>query len=162
MSPGDETAGYRRCASVVLLRPTRKHARRFAALLVRKPRIADAWQLPQGGIEAGESVEEAGIRELREETGIENVRVLGRLDRVYQYDYPTQFARFPRYRGQRIEFVAALAPASATVTVDRTEVVGYHWAFADEIATYVRRPEYRSVVESLMADSIRLATRRIG
>ena len=41
----------------------------------RIDRDHDAWQMPQGGIDRGESVEEAALRELREETGVTADRV---------------------------------------------------------------------------------------
>ena len=60
-------------------------------LLVKKPRDRNAWQMPQGGWERGETMKEAAMRELREECGDElSVRVLGNLPWLF-YSY-----RFPR------------------------------------------------------------------
>ena len=47
-----------------------------------------AWQLPQGGIEDGETTEEALFRELREEILTDGISVLGRLDAPIRYDWP--------------------------------------------------------------------------
>ncbi len=62
-----------------------------------------AWQMPQGGIDAGETPEEAAIRELYEETSIHSVRRLDELPRWLDYDLPKSLARRVwngRYRGQ--------------------------------------------------------------
>ena len=62
-----------------------------------------AWQMPQGGIDAGESPEAAAIRELYEETSIRSVRRLDELPRWLDYDLPKSLARRVwngRYRGQ--------------------------------------------------------------
>lgn len=51
--------------------------------------IAGAWQLPQGGIDDGESPEEAVLREVREETGItgEFLKIVARSSKV-SYLFP--------------------------------------------------------------------------
>ena len=62
-----------------------------------------AWQMPQGGIDSGESPEDAAIRELYEETSIRSVRRLDELPRWLDYDLPKSLARRVwngRYRGQ--------------------------------------------------------------
>ena len=60
------------------------------------------WQFPQGGIEAGQTPEEAALRELWEETGIteDKVRLLGRLPGWIAYDYPDE-VRAARRPGRR-------------------------------------------------------------
>ncbi len=46
------------------------------------------WQMPQGGIDEGESVEETALRELFEETGITSVKILKVGEKDYFYDLP--------------------------------------------------------------------------
>ncbi|HQS83318.1 MAG: RNA pyrophosphohydrolase [Alphaproteobacteria bacterium 16-39-46] len=46
------------------------------------------WQMPQGGMDAGESVEETALRELFEETGIKSVKILKVGKKDYFYDLP--------------------------------------------------------------------------
>lgn len=50
--------------------------------------IVKAWQMPQGGVDAGEDLEAAARRELYEETGIKNTTLLARTDDWIKYDLP--------------------------------------------------------------------------
>ena len=65
-----------------------------------------AWQFPQGGINAGETPEQAMFRELEEEVGLQpaHVRILGRTREWLRYDVPTHWTRRDSrglYRGQK-------------------------------------------------------------
>ena len=52
----------------------------------------DTWDLPKGKIEKGESTEEAAIREVEEETGIENLTIEKPLDTTYHmYKYKEKY-----------------------------------------------------------------------
>lgn len=55
----------------------------------------DAWQFPQGGIQEGESPEEAMYRELEEEVGLkpQHVKILGSTKRWLRYRLPKKFIR---------------------------------------------------------------------
>ena len=55
----------------------------------------NAWQFPQGGIQAKESPEQAMYRELAEETGLtqEHVEVMGRTDDWLRYKIPNHLQR---------------------------------------------------------------------
>ena len=59
------------------------------------------WQMPQGGIDAGESAKKAAIRELEEETGIQakHITPLGRIDQWLYYDFPQGYKGAKRARG---------------------------------------------------------------
>ena len=50
--------------------------------------IDNAWQFPQGGIEGKETEEEALLRELYEEIGTKDFKILGRMDSKIMYKFP--------------------------------------------------------------------------
>ncbi len=145
---------YRSAASILVLRPVDDT---HQILLLHKPRKKDAWQLPQGGVEAGENVTEAALRELKEEAGLDGCRVLGTSERIYQYDFPESFRRFrpDNVKGQRIQYVFALAPGDAVVKVDDKEVNGFVWVELAGLGQYVRRGEYLDLVQALYEEALR-------
>jgi putative (di)nucleoside polyphosphate hydrolase len=77
----------------------------------RRIDVEDAWQMPQGGIEPGETPREAALRELREEIGTNDVEILAESSRWFYYDVPEEFARKAwngRWRGQRQKWMVML------------------------------------------------------
>ncbi len=71
--------------------------------------MGEAWQMPQGGIDAGEELHAAALRELAEETGITKVQILGETDEWITYDLPAEaigIALKGKYRGQKQKWVA--------------------------------------------------------
>ena len=70
------------------------------------------WQMPQGGIDDGEELREAALRELWEETGVEeaHVTILAQTREELLYDLPDELLGKlwkGRYRGQRQHWVLA-------------------------------------------------------
>jgi putative (di)nucleoside polyphosphate hydrolase len=67
------------------------------------------WQMPQGGIDAGEDPAAAARRELFEETAMRSVTEIAELPRWLTYDLPAQLigsAWGGRYRGQKQKWFA--------------------------------------------------------
>ena len=63
-----------------------------------------SWQMPQGGIDEGETAEQAALRELYEETGIKSVRIIAQTPNWYYYDVPERMVSRlwdGKYRGQK-------------------------------------------------------------
>ncbi len=70
----------------------------------RKDNPGDKWQMPQGGVDTGESYITAMRRELSEETGIKNIKILKEIERIYQYELPDNLVGIiwkGKFRGQK-------------------------------------------------------------
>ncbi len=70
----------------------------------RKDNPADKWQMPQGGVDKGEDYISAMKRELYEETGIKNIRILREIKGLYEYELPKRLIGIiwkGKFRGQR-------------------------------------------------------------
>ena len=69
----------------------------------------EAWQLPQGGIDAGEDPQAAVLRELEEEIGTRRAEIIGEQPGWVAYDFPPGLIAKSwrgKYRGQRQKWFA--------------------------------------------------------
>ncbi len=86
----------------------------------------DAWQFPQGGIDSGETPQDAMYRELQEEVGLEkhHVAVLARTNSWLRYEVPPHWVRPDRrrgYKGQKqIWFLLRLTGKDSDVSLERS------------------------------------------
>lgn len=97
--------GYRPCVGIALFN---RHGQVF---LGRRAGSAGgfAWQMPQGGIDRGETPRAAAIRELNEETGVTSAHILGEAPEWLDYDLPEDALKSSwrgRYRGQTQKWFA--------------------------------------------------------
>ncbi len=69
-----------------------------------------AWQMPQGGIDDGEDISTAALRELKEEIGTDKAEIINILPQKIKYDLPDDMrARLwnGKYAGQEQTWVKA-------------------------------------------------------
>lgn len=148
-----EALPYRPCVGLVLLN---RDGLVFAGQRVDNP--ADAWQMPQGGIDPGETPREAALRELGEETGLDpaNVSLLRESEVWIPYDLPrTLVPRLwgGRYRGQTQRWFAMrfLGPDEAIdIETEAPEFRNWAWMRHDELAGRIvpfKRDTYARVFE---------------
>jgi putative (di)nucleoside polyphosphate hydrolase len=104
-----ESLPYRPCVGIMVLN---RAGLAFVGRRLDGPEHVDlthAWQMPQGGIDAGEEPWPAALRELREETNIHSVERLGEVAEWLSYDIPPDIlgpAWQGRYRGQTQKWFA--------------------------------------------------------
>lgn len=144
---------YRDAAAVMLLN---EHRKVFVAL--RIDNAAEAWQMPQGGLEKGEDPEAGMLRELQEETSIrpDLVQVITRARRTFLYDLPEDLVGKVwkgKYRGQRQHwFLARFLGSDADVNLDtpEPEFRGWRWAEPAELPRIIvpfKRKLYEDVLD---------------
>lgn len=87
------------------------------------------WDLPKGGIEKGEEIEDTAIREVEEETGVKGLTIVNKLDKTYHI-----FKRNGRYKlkithwfEMRTKYTGPLQ-AQADEGIDKVE-----WKSADQV-----------------------------
>ena len=121
--------GYRPNVAIVILNDNDK-------VLWAKRVAEDAWQFPQGGINEGESLEEAMYRELMEEVGLgpNHVKILGKTKDWLRYEVPKQWVRrdgASRYKGQKqIWFLLKFVGNDSDVLLtnsDKPEFDSWRW-----------------------------------
>lgn len=130
---------------------------RERVLAFRRAGPNGAWQLPQGGIEIGESPDDALWRELREETLLspEDVRIIARHPVWLGYELPAEARTEKTGRGQAHAWFA-LAPLRTELspTVDGaanpngSELVQSEWMDWDDLiarAIAFRQPVYAAL-----------------
>lgn len=115
------------------------------------------WQMPQGGIDKGESPEAAAFREMEEEIGVSPkfATLLEETNDWLYYDFPADLkARLPGpYIGQRQKwFALRFTGSDSDVHLDfhTPEFDAWRWAELSEVSPLIvhfKRPVYEAVVK---------------
>lgn len=146
--------GFRPNVGIVLLGPENK-------VLWAKRVRQDAWQFPQGGIQRGESPEQALFRELHEELGLsrQDVEVLGCTRGWLRYRLPLRYIRrnkSPLCIGQKQKWflLRLLSPEDAVHfdASDTPEFEGWRWVdywYPPEEVIFFKRKVYRRALAQL-------------
>lgn len=119
---------------------------------------SDAWQMPQGGIDAGESEDEAMFRELKEETGIpdSSIRVLHKSQGHHYYNLPYKLQKKfwgGKYLGQKQRwYLAELISDEKVINIqtENPEFSDWKWISKDEIISAIvafKRGLYEDIIK---------------
>ena len=146
---------YRPCVGVMLVN-AEGHA--FVGKRIDN-KEGDWWQMPQGGVDPGEDLHEALLRELGEETGAreQHVQVLGQLSSELFYDLPDELKGKlwkGRYVGQRQTwFCCRFTGSDGDIDLeahDPPEFCEWKWVLPDllpELIVPFKKDVYRTVVD---------------
>jgi putative (di)nucleoside polyphosphate hydrolase len=117
---------------------------------------AEAWQMPQGGIDDGETPEEAAMREMKEEIGTNDAEIIATTKLWYKYDLPTYLISKlwnGRYRGQRQKwFLIKFLGQDADININFADVefTDWKWVKVEELTQIIvpfKKNLYISVIE---------------
>lgn len=126
---------------------------------------AGGWQLPQGGVDPGEDLRVAVLRELAEEIGTDKAEILAEHDAWLTYDLPPELvgkALGGRYRGQRQRwFALRFLGEDSDIRLDadpNPEFDAWRWARLEELPG-LAVPFKRAIYQELARAFARFAAR---
>lgn len=115
------------------------------------------WQFPQGGIDEGESSEEALFRELKEEIGTKKVEIIAEYPDWIAYDFPPHVAaKMAPYAGQKQRYYLVRLKSGAVIDLDtkHPEFQAYRFVDIDELFDHIahfKKPVYEQVISHFRA-----------
>lgn len=148
---------YRPCAGVMLV-----NTDNLVFVGQRMDSSNEAWQMPQGGIDPGETAIAAAIREVGEEAGIaaELIDIIAESAVEHRYDLPPELlGRIwkGRYRGQCQRWYLARflgTDADIDIATEHQEFRAWRWADLETLPDLIvpfKRDLYRALVDEFGA-----------
>ena len=113
----------------------------FVAKRIDNPK--NFWQMPQGGVDKGESFLKAAYRELKEETSIKNIELITEIDGTLTYELPNHLLGIiwkGKYRGQKQKwFLMRFIGEDKEININtkNPEFLDWKWIDLDQITEVV-------------------------
>jgi putative (di)nucleoside polyphosphate hydrolase len=145
-----EDLPYRPCVGVMLL-----NAQGHVFVGRRIDQTVEGWQMPQGGIDEGETPEIAVMRELKEEVGTDKAVIVRAHPEWLDYDLPPHLigvALHGKYRGQTQKWFALRFTGTdqdINLVTHEPEFAAWRWVSVDELPKLIvpfKRDIYRKVI----------------
>jgi 8-oxo-dGTP diphosphatase len=117
-------------------------------LLVHRPKYND-WSFPKGKKEPGETIQEAAIREVSEETGL-TCRVVCELQSIrYSFENRKGVA------GPKVVYYFLMEPSSGSIEVNNYEIDGAEWFELDRAMSVLSYEQDRQLLGSVIASGLK-------
>ena len=123
---------------IVVLNDERKV---FVAKRIDNPK--NFWQMPQGGVDEGESLLEAAYRELKEETNITKVKLIKEIEGTLTYELPSHLLGKiwkGKYKGQKQKwFLMKFLGSDSDINIKtkNPEFIEWKWIDLEKITEVV-------------------------
>ena len=143
---------YRPNVAAVIL--SSKYPEKCEFFIAHRSDIKNAWQFPQGGIDEGETPQDALYRELLEEIGCNDVEILAEFPEWITYDFPkTARGKCYPFDGQTQKYFLVRLKEDTKIDLNAFEIPEfkeYEFVAHDVLfkkVTYFKRKVYKRVIE---------------
>ena len=154
MATKSELGVYRPGIGIMLLN---RGGLAFVGHRIRMPPSLPRWQMPQGGIDTGETPRRGAARELIEEIGTGRAEILAESRDWFHHDVPDEIAQGimgGRYRGNRQKWFAMRfigTDADINLATEHPEFDGWKWVKPEQLPELVA-PFMRTLYLDILAE----------
>lgn len=118
------------------------------------------WKFPQGGINTEEIIEQAAIRELKEETGSDNFKIIGLSKNSNIYDWNDESVRLAgyRWRGQDQKYlIVEYFGETSDISLNVDETQAYKWVTLENLWSSIDHEDknftnYKNTIEKVLKE----------
>ena len=124
----------------------------FVAKRIDNPK--EYWQMPQGGVDIGEELYQAALRELEEETSIKNVTLLKEIEGYISYELPDYLLGIiwkGKYKGQNQKwFIVRFNGHENEINIKTKKPEFYEWKWIEisrltEVVVHFKLKVYKKI-----------------
>ncbi|MEA1893213.1 MAG: RNA pyrophosphohydrolase [Campylobacterota bacterium] len=139
--------------NVAMIVVSSEYPKKKEIFVAQRDDLTDVWQFPQGGIDEGESSEEAMFRELKEEIGTKKVKIISEFPRWISYDFPPEIAkRMKPYIGQKQRYFLVKLKKRAEINIEtkHPEFSDYKFVSVEDaldLSASFKRVVYKKVIK---------------
>ena len=118
---------------------------------------SEAWQMPQGGINKDEKLEDAAYRELYEETGIKKAKIILKSKKWFQYSIPLPLRKKlwkGRYLGQKQKWFlmkfGGNEKKDINLNINKAEFCNWKWVNLNELENLIvpfKKKMYKKIIK---------------
>ncbi|MDI3496530.1 MAG: putative (di)nucleoside polyphosphate hydrolase [Patescibacteria group bacterium] len=118
------------------------------------------WKFPQGGINVEETLEQAALRELKEETGSYDFKIIGISKNSNIYDWNDESVRLAgyRWRGQNQKYLLVeYFGEKNNICLDVNETQSYNWVTLENLWSRIDHEDknftnYKNTIEKVLKE----------
>ena len=143
---------YRPNVAAIVL--SAKYPHKCEIFIASRTDVDNAWQFPQGGIDEGETAKKALFRELKEEIGTDDVKIIAEYPEWVSYDFPPAIAeKMKPYNGQIQKYYLVKLNVGAKIDINThhtPEFSEYKFVQTKNIYDYItffKRTVYKQVLK---------------
>ncbi|MDD3397963.1 MAG: NUDIX domain-containing protein [Clostridia bacterium] len=119
-------------------------------LLLVKQRRANYWNFPKGGVKTGETQEIALEREILEETGLKNLKVLKKSKYSLYYDLPKDLQQETGFKGKHCSIFILVSDNGNVVIED--ELSDYKWVKQEDFGKLLNYENLKQLADDLVQE----------
>lgn len=129
-----------------------EYPKKHSILVAKRVDVKNVWQFPQGGIDRGETAKEALFRELKEEIGTDDIKIIAKYPGWLTYDFPPAIKkRMKPFYGQTQKFYLVKLKKKALINLQtkHPEFIDYKFVSPKEAVSMVtkfKRSQYQEAV----------------